>query len=169
MLGDLSRGHARTYICHPPSINHEPHTYVQTCARKDTLAARFFISHFDAMESVSRLVGRLQHLPSYRPVCCNRPASPLNRPCRSCVANGVKGCPLVGVLDQTEVYDWASFSRRLDASWQRCTSYVIEDVSSMSNISIDVSSAPGPRQVYVSSTFRLIVPPPTPPSRPGNR
>ena len=48
---------------HPPSVNHEPQTYVQSCARKDTLAARFFISHFDAMESVSRLVGRLQHLP----------------------------------------------------------------------------------------------------------
>ena len=43
-------------------------------------------------------------LPMFRPVCCNRPASPLNRPCRSCVANGVKGCPLVGVLDQSEVH-----------------------------------------------------------------
>ena len=63
MLGDLSRGHARTYLCNPPGDIHEPHFYVRTCARKDTLAARYFISHFDAMESISRLVGRLQHLP----------------------------------------------------------------------------------------------------------
>ena len=138
---------------HPPSVNHEPQTYVQSCARKDTLAARFFISHFDAMESVSRLVGRLQHLPSYRPVCCNRPASPLNRPCRSCVANGVRGCHPRDVVTSTS---------------RRCLVDVSSAFQRRRTVLIVSSERVQRHLVDVSSMFRLSMPPPTPPSLPGN-